>query len=233
MWPLAFIIAAGRLRLAVAYAAATSFLLLLYFLIPASSAAPGENIGAFLPLHSLRFLGVPSSVLEWAANTSLAHEVWLPVLNLYVPIAMCALALFLLTSKWRAVPSEEGSLTNPRELRATRSCVPYVALLMVSVAAYLLEPTHAKQVSIGVVQTGFRHYAFLRNIYSWATWHKLFFWTVSTPYKDVQGGAWWGTIIVAGPIFILLWSYLSLRGQRAPVVGSAPSDERADDSTAT
>jgi hypothetical protein len=233
VWPLAFIIAAGRLRLAVAYAAVTSYLLLLYFLIPASSVSPGENIGAFLPLHWLRFLGVPQSALKWAANTSLAHEVWLPVLNLYVPIAMCALACFLLTSKWRAVSSEQGLLRNPREWRATWLGVPFVALLIASVVTYLLEPTHVKNVSIGVVQTGIKHYAFLRNIYSWTEWHKVLFWTVHTPYKDVQGGAWWGTIIVVGPIFILLWSYLSLRGQGSPSAGGAPpNDERTDHSSA-
>ena len=212
VWPLAFIIAAGRWRLAVVYSAATSFLLLLYFLIPGSSIEPGENIGAFLPLHSLRFLGVPTSALQWAATTSFAHEVWLPILNLYLPIAMCALALYLLTSKWRATPTEEGLHLNPLELRATRVCVPYVALLIAAVITYSLEPTHVKKALIGVVQTGFTHYAFLRTIYSWSTWHRELFWTVAMPYKDVQGGAWWGSIIVLGPVLILLWCYFGLRG---------------------
>jgi hypothetical protein len=231
VWPLAFLIAAGRLRIAVAYSAATSFLLLLYFLIPASSVEPGENIGAFLPLHSLRFLGIPRGLLQWAATTSFAHEVWLPILNLYLPIAMCALALYLLISKWRATPSDEALLLNPLELRATRACVPYAALLIVAVLTYSLEPTHVKKALIGVVQTGLTHYAFLRTIYSWSTWFRVLFWTVSTPYKDVQGGAWWGSIIVVGPILILLWSYLALRGQRVLVASSAHHVERSDRST--
>ena len=229
VWPLVFMIAAGRLRLAVAYSAATSFLLLIFFLIPGSSVMPGENIGAFLPLHSLRFLGVPKSILQWAATTSFGHEVWLPVLNLYLPMAMCALALYLLTSNWRATRSEEGALLNPLELRATRACVPYVALSIVAVVTYLLEPTHVKKALIGVVQTGLTHYAFLRPIYSWWTWHHVLFWTVSTPYKDVQGGAWWGSIIVVGPILILLWSYLALRGQRAIGASSAHHVEQVSD----
>jgi hypothetical protein len=212
VWPLVFMIAAGRLRLAVAYSAATSLLLLMYFLIPGSGIEPGENIGVFLPLHSLRFLGVPTSALHWAAITSFVHDVWLPILNLYVPVAMCALALYLLTSKWRATPTKEGLHLSPLELRATRVCVPYVALLIVTVVTYSLEPTHVKKALIGVVQTGFTHYALLRTIYLWSAWHKLIFWAVSTPYKDVQGGAWWGTIIVWGPILILLWCYFALRG---------------------
>jgi hypothetical protein len=212
VWPLVFMIAAGRLRLAVAYSAVTSFLLLMFFLIPLSSIEPGENIGAFLPLHSLRFLGVPTSALHWAATTSFAHEVWLPILNLYLPIAMCALALYLLTSKWRATPSEMGLQVNPVELRATKVCVPYVALLIVTVLTYSIEPTHVKRALVGAVQKGLTHYAFLRSIYSWSTWQQVL-WTVTTPYKDVQGGTWWGTIIVIGPILILLWSYFALRGR--------------------
>jgi hypothetical protein len=228
VWPLVFMIAAGRVRLAVAYSAATSLLLLIFFLIPGSSVIPGENVGAFLPLHSLRFLGVPKSVLQWAATTSFTHEVWLPVLNLYLPTAMCALALYLLTSKWRATPSEEGALMNSLQIRATKACVPYAALLIVAVVTYLLEPTHVQKALIGTVQTGLTHYAFLRTIYSWSTWHWELFWTVSTPYKAVQGGEWWGSIIVVGPVLILLWSYLALRGQRVPGARSAHV-ERVDD----
>lgn len=229
VWPLVFIIATGRLRLAVAYSAVTSFLLLIFFLIPASSLAPGENIGAFLPLHSLRFLGVPTSALDWAATTSFARDVWLPILNLYLPIAMCALALYLLTSKWRSTPSEEGSRLSPLELQSTKACITYVALLVVAVVTYRLEPTHVKKALIGAVQTGFTHYAFLRSIYSWFTWHKLIFWAVSTPYKDVQGGAWWGSIIVVGPILILLWSFLALRG--LGVLGTKSADVGVSDRT--
>ena len=211
VWPLAFIIASGRFRLAVAYSATTSLFLLIYFLIPGSSISPGENIGAFLPLHWLRFLGVPTSALQWAASTSVAREVWLPILNLYVPLAMCAVALYLLTSKWRATVPEEGLAINPLEVRATRVCVPFVTLLTVAVATYWLEPTHVKQALIGVVQRGLTHYAFARNIYSWTTWHKVLFWTVSAPYKDVRGGAWWGSILVVGPILILLWVFFTSR----------------------
>jgi hypothetical protein len=231
VWPLAFIIAAGRLRLAVAYSAATSLLLMLYFLIPASSIEPGENIGAFLPLRSFRFLGVPTSALHWAATTSFAPDVWLPILNLYVPVAMCALALYLLTSKWRP-PTEVGMHLHQLELRATKVCVPYVALLVVAVVTYSLEPTHVKRALIGVVQTGFAHYAFLRSIYSWSTFHLGRLWTVSMPYKDVQGGGWWGSIIIVGPILILLWSYLALRGYRVLGARGAPEVEQVGDEPA-
>lgn len=216
VWPLVFIIAAGRLRLAVAYSALTSFLLLIYFLIPASSISPGENIGAFLPVHALRFLGVPSDALRWAATTSFAHDVWLPILNLYLPLAMCATALYLLTSKWRATPTTDGLLLNPLEIRATRICIPYVTLLIATIATYWLEPTHVKKALIGVVQTGMTHYAFLRNIYSWRKWHQILFWTANTPYKALSGGEWWGSIIVLGPILVVLWSYFALKGQTVP-----------------
>jgi hypothetical protein len=212
VWPLAFIIAAGRLRLAVVYSAATSLFLLMFFLIPASSIKSGENVGAFLPLRSLRFLGVPSSALHWAATTSFASDVWLPILNLYVPIALCALALYLLTSKWRFTPSTEVLNLHPLKLRATWVCIPFVALLIVAVVTYLLEPTHVKKALIAVVQRGFTHYSLLRPIYSWVTWHRYLFWSVTMPYKDLVGGAWWGSIIVIGPILIVLWTYLALRG---------------------
>jgi hypothetical protein len=228
VWPVVFMIAAGRLRLAVAYSAAISFLLLIYFLIPYSGISPGENIGAFLPLHSLKFLGVPKSALQWAATTSFTHEVWLPILNLYLPTVMCALALYLLTSKWRATPSKEGVLLNPLGLHATRACIPYAALMIAAVVTYSLEPTHVKKALIGVVQSGLTHYAFLRSIYSWSTWHRILFWTTSAPYKAVLGGAWWGSIIVVGPILILLWSYFALRGHRVPGESSAHV-ERVDD----
>ena len=187
---------------------------------------PGENIGTFLPLHSLRFLGIPESALRWAATTSFTHDVWLPILNLFVPTAMCAVALYLLMSKWRATVSEEGALLNPMELRATRICVPYVALLIAAVVTYSLEPTHVQNALIGIVQSGIKHYAFLRTIYSWSTWHGNLFWTVSAPYKDVLGGAWWGSVIVVGPALILLWSYFALRGLRVPGTRSADTVER-------
>lgn len=221
VWPLAFLIAAGRVRIAIVYSAAISFVLLIYFLIPASSLETGENIGALLPLRSLSFLGVPQSTLQWASTTSLAHELWLPFLNLYLPTAMCALALYLLTSTWRPALSDEGLMREPLELRATRVCVPYAALLIVVVLTYLVEPTHVKKALIGVVQSGFAHYAFLRSIYSWFTWHRILFWSVSKPYKDVLCGAWWGSIIVIGPILILLWCFLALRGQRSLISGES------------
>jgi hypothetical protein len=195
----------------VAYSVAASFFLFLYFLIPGSSILPGENIGTFLPLRALQFLGVPTSAVNWGATTALAHEVWLPILNLYVPLAMCVVALYLLTSKWRASPSKDGNLLDPLELRATKACVPLVVLLVIAVGTYWLEPTHVKSTLIGVVQNGLTHYAFVRNIYSWATWHKDLFWTVLTPYKDTIGGDWWGSIIVVGPLMILAWAYFSLR----------------------
>jgi hypothetical protein len=227
IWPMAFMLAAGRLRLAVAYSVTTTLLLVLYFWIPGSALETGENIGAFLPLHSLRFLGVPTSALHWAATTSFTNEVWLPILNLYVPLAMCAVALYLLTSKWRATPSKEGLLLDPMQLRATRACVPFVAILIVAVATYYFEPTHVKAALIGVVQQGFTHYAFSRSIYLWSAWHQIVFWTVSTPYKDVQGGAWWGSVIVVGPVLALLWSYFAIR--RPPLV-SSEGLERVGDS---
>ena len=117
---------------------------------------------------------------------------------------------------------------NSLQIRATKACVPYAALLIVAVVTYLLEPTHVQKALIGTVQTGLTHYAFLRTIYSWSTWHWELFWTVSTPYKAVQGGEWWGSIIVVGPVLILLWSYLALRGQRVPGARSAHV-ERVDD----
>jgi hypothetical protein len=232
VWPLAFIIAAGRLRLAVAYSAATSLLLLLFFLIPASSVEPGENVGAFLPLHSLRFLGVPTSALHWAATTSFAPDIWLPILNLYVPVAMFALALYLLMSKWRARPSTERLSLNPLKIRATRVCVPFVSLLIVAVVTYSLEPTHVKRALVGVVQRGFTHYSLLRTIYSWAYWHRYLFWNVAFPYKDVEGGAWWGSIIVIGPVLVLLWSYLSLRGYRVPGASESHDLEQVNEPSA-
>jgi hypothetical protein len=229
VWPLVFIIASGRLRMAVVYSGLTSFLLLIFFMIPGSSVEPGESIGMFLPVHSLRFLGVPQSVLRWAATTTFTHEVWLPILNLYLPMGMCALALYLLMSRWRATPTKEGMLVDPIELRATKVCVVYAALLVTAVTAYWLEPTHVEKHLVGVVQTGLTHYAFLRTIYTWTNWQSTLFWTVSTPYKYVLGGAWWGSIIVVGPVLILLWSYLALRGQPVPGASSADNFERVSD----
>jgi len=221
VWPLAFIIAAGRLRLAVVYSAVASFVLLIFFVIPSSSIAPGENIATFLPLHALRFLGVPAQMSRWAATTPLARDVWLPILNLYLPLAMCTVALYLLMSKWRAAPSREGLQLEPLELQSTGVCIPYVALLILTVVTYWIEPTHVKKALIGVVQSGFTHYAFLRSIYSWWTWHRVLFWTHRMPYKDVLGGAWWGSIIVLGPILILYWSYVALSGQTVPQSGES------------
>jgi len=62
LWPLPFMLAAGRLRLSIVYTAVTTVFLVFYYLIPNASVAPGENLGIFIPLEGLRALAPPAEL---------------------------------------------------------------------------------------------------------------------------------------------------------------------------
>ena len=83
-WPLVFILASGRLRVASVYAVTSASVFFLYFLIPGASYNPGVDLGALLPLRSLTFLGLPVAAVKWFASP-VATDVWHTLANLIVP----------------------------------------------------------------------------------------------------------------------------------------------------
>jgi hypothetical protein len=210
LWPFVFIIASGRLRIASVYAIVTSCLYFLFFLIPGASYNPGVNLGALLPLRSLRSLGLPLTSLRWFSARA-ALDVWHPLANLVVPLAMCALGVFLLVSRPPDASVPQPATCEPLELRSVRTIAPYTALMVLVVIAYGMVSTHDVSATIAAIYHGVNDYAFARPIYSWRLWSTNYFWTAKHPYRDILGGSWWGTILVLGPLGIAAWGAFAIR----------------------
>lgn len=205
LWPLVFILASGRLRAAVSYAASASFLYFMFFVIPGASVVKGESVGAYLPLRSLGFLGIPRSALEWLANSSIAVDIWSPIANLVVPVAMCCFGIYLLVARTRPkFVSEEGRM-QPLELRAIRTSVPYVAAIVVATATYSVYTSHKLGSMYALIDAGVRKYAFAHAVFNARYWSSAFYFSSQSPWRDLVSGTWWGSVLIFGPLLILLW----------------------------
>jgi hypothetical protein len=212
-WPLVFIMASGRLRMASLYAVTSSFVYFLFFLLPGASYTPGESLGALLPLRFLGFLGLPAASLRWF-TTSAALDIWRPLSNLVVPLAMCALGVYLLASKKIDSSALRPMTIEPLELRSVRTIIPYLALMILVVFAYGAVSTHDAGITISLINQGVNRYAFSIPIYAWHHWYLHPYWTVKHPYLDLLSGKWWGTILVLGPLGIAAWGAFSVGATR-------------------
>jgi hypothetical protein len=213
LWPLVFILASGRLRIASAYAAISSCVFFLFFLTPGASYNPGVDLGALLPLRSLRFLGLPVAAFRWF-STPAALDVWHPLANLIVPLAMCALGVYLLVSRRLTRSVTHAKSVEPLELRSLRTIVPYAVLMVLVVFAYGVVSNHDASGAISAIYHGVNRYAFANPIYSWRQWSLNYFWTAKHPYRDLLGGSWWGTILVLGPLGVAAWGAFAVRASR-------------------
>jgi hypothetical protein len=224
-WPLVFILASGRLRMASVYAVISSSVFFLYFLIPGASYNPGVDLGALLPLRSLRFLGLPVAALKWFSSP-VALDVWHTLANLIVPLAMCALGVYLMAPLRHTGSRSRSSVVEPLELRSIRTIVPYAVLMLLVVIGYGMVSGHDIGITISSIYHGVNRYAFAHPIFSWRRWSVFYFWTARHPYRDILGGSWWGTILILGPLGITIWGAFAVRASRR--VTSRPQ-EFADD----
>jgi len=211
-WPLVFILASGRLRLASAYAVISSGVYFLFFLASDASYNPGESLGALLPLRSLRFLGLPAAALRWSSSST-AIDIWHPLANLFVPLAMCGLGIYLLIPKRERAVAPMKSV-EPLKLPALRTIVPYTVLMVLVVVVYGMVSGHDAIVTITLINHEVNHYAFAKSIYTWRHWRTWLYWTAKHPYKDILGGTWWGTILILGPLGIAAWGAFAFRASR-------------------
>jgi len=210
-WPLVFILASGRVRAAVAYALSASSLYFVFFLIPGASAVKGESAAAYLPLRSLSFLGIPHSALEWFANSPVALDIWNPLANLIVPIAMCVFGLYLLVSRRTPKYAPEASHLQPLGLRAIRTCIPYVVAIVTAMVVYSFYTLHNFVTMYPVLDAGVRKYAFVHPIFNTYYWSEAFFFTTRSPWSALASGTWWGSILILGPLLIVLWGVFACR----------------------
>lgn len=210
-WPLVFILASGRVRAAVLYALSASSLYFFFFLIPGASAAKGESVAAYLPLRSLSFLGVPRSALEWFANSPVALDIWNPFANLVVPIAMCCFGLYLLVSRTTPKYAPEESHLQPLGLRATRTSIPYVTAMVTATVVYSFYTVANYPAMYATLQAGVRKYGFVHPIFNASYWSDAYYFTTRSPWNALESGAWWGSILVLGPLLIALWGVLACR----------------------
>jgi hypothetical protein len=213
-WPLVFILASGRMRTAITYALAASTVYFVFFLIPGASAVPGESLAAYLPLRSLHFLGVPGSALHWFVASPAALDIWQPLANLMVPVAMCALGLFLLLSEWEPNHDVGYASLPPLQLRSTKTCIPYVVVLLVATVAYSLSKVADPTALITAINGGVNRYALTKNLFTYDTWSTTYYWAARPPYSSVQSGSWWGTILWIGPLAMAAWGIHAYRSQR-------------------
>jgi hypothetical protein len=226
LWPFVFILASGRLRIASTYAVISSCVFFLYFLLPGASYNPGVDLGALLPLRFLRFLGLPVAARRWFSSPA-ALDVWHPLANLIVPLAMCALGVYLLVSRRPANSVTQWTEVEPLELKSVRTIVPYGVLMVLIVVTYGMVSTHDASATVSAIYHGVNRYAFAAPIYSWRLWSTNYFWTAKQPLRDLVGGSWWGTILVLGPLGIAVWSAFAVRTCRR----SAPRRHIVDDET--
>jgi hypothetical protein len=210
-WPLVFILASGRVRAAVVYALSASSLYFVFFLIPGASATKGESAAAYLPLHALRFLGVPRSALEWFANSPVSLDIWNPIANLIVPIAMCCFGLYLLLSRTIPKYAPEERRLEPLGLPAIRTVIPYVVAMGSATIVYSFYSIPSASAMFATVDAGMRKYAFSHQIFFTSYWSKSFYFTTKSPWNALDSGSWWGSILVVGPLLIAIWGVFACR----------------------
>jgi hypothetical protein len=168
-------------------------------------------VAAYLPLRSLSFLGVPHSALEWFANSPVALDIWTPLANLFLPFAMCCFGLYLLLSRTTPKYATEESHVQPLELRAVRTCIPYVASMVIVTVVFSFSTNDNLRAMYAALDTGARKYAFLHPIFNANYWSNALFFTVRSPWNDLVSGTWWGSILVLGPLLIVAWGVFACR----------------------
>jgi len=210
-WPLVFILAAGRFRAAVVYALFSSSLFFVFFLIPGASAAKGESAAGYLPLRSLSFLGVPRSVLEWFANSPVALDIWNPFANLVVPVLFCAFGIYLLVSRVTPRYAPDEQTLQPLELRAIRTCIPYIVTMVIAAVVYGLYVNHNLGAMYATIDAGVGKYGFVHPIFNGFYWSDILFFTTRTPWTAFVSGTWWGSILIIGPLLIIWWGVRACR----------------------
>jgi hypothetical protein len=210
-WPLVFILASGRFRAAVSYTLSTSFIYFVFFLIPGASAVKGESAAAYLPLRSLRFLGIPHSALEWFANSPVALDVWNPLANLVVPVAMCCFGLYLLVSRTTPQYAPAERHLQPLGLRAIRTTIPYITVMVIATITYSIYVNLNFPAMYARLNAVVGQYAFLHPIFNSGYWSNKFDFTTHSPWSDLASGAWWGSILILGPLLIVAWGVVACR----------------------
>jgi hypothetical protein len=210
-WPLVFILASGRARAAVGYAISASSFYFVFFLVLGASAAKGESVAAYLPLRSLGFLGIPRTVLEWFANSLVVTDIWTPVADLVVPFAMCCFGLYLLLSRPTSQYAPQESELNPMRLRAVRTCVPYVAVMVIATTVFSFLRNDNLGAMYVTLNADVQRYGFVHPIFSASYWSKTLYFTTLRPWNDLVSGTWWGSILILGPLLIALWGVFACR----------------------
>ena len=143
LWPLPFILAAGRLRIASLYAAGTSLFLLLYYVIPGASFVRGENGGIFIPLRQLSWLAPPAGFTQ-AFNSDEALTLWRVAAHFLLPVLLLGLAVVLMSTQTPLSRSQEKTLTEVRVRPrfALAWAMPPAIVATVCAALYVALPVH-------------------------------------------------------------------------------------------
>jgi len=197
LWALPFIIATGRLRLAVLYGSICSIIVVLYGVSPGLWLfGRGQEGNFLLPIRRLRFLAIPHGAEGWLSSGT-PPALW-RASNLLLPILMLgiAVALLRLPSVQNTSPAIDGHAVSRRAVSVD---VGIAITLVVAAMFYLLGPyPSVSRRVLSHFQAQLHGYALL-----------------GLPYHPrVESGTWWGSALVLLPLFIVAWSVLVWRRGR-------------------
>ena len=61
------------------------------------------------------------------------------------------------------------------------------------------------------LDAGVRKYGFIRPIFNTSYWSNAYYFTTRTPWNYLVSGTWWGSILVLGPLLIVVWGVVVCR----------------------
>ena len=210
-WPLVFLLASGQRKIALRYAAISSIFLFLFYLIPSSSSHPGENFGAFLPIKTFGFLGIPTNIQNFVSNNILIIRFWNPFLNLCVPLFLIGFSLYLFFGeKIHAKDSDVESTNFMRFSLISEFLLMFGLLGSISIFYSCISTTSVGRSLMRTLPDALSKYSFKSPIYSWEYWTHNFYWSVNNPLNSLIGGNLFGSIVFLAPFAIFSWIYYFL-----------------------
>ncbi|HUI02747.1 MAG TPA: hypothetical protein VLZ77_04345 [Acidimicrobiales bacterium] len=207
LWPLPFMLAARRFRVSVIYGALCAFLIFAYCVFSGVwVGGPTEETTFLLPLRPLQFLAIPDGAKAGLAS-GVAAAVLHPVFDVVLPVAMIALALWLL----RPAPARSERPAPMAAGAQARLSLGAVGVFVVSAIVYSLGPYPGLSAVIA------SHYG--SALHGYALHGHALHGLPALP-ADAASGTWWTSALVLAPALFVVWSIAGLRRHRwspAPV----------------
>src|SRR5579883_1767270 len=206
LWPLPLLVLSGRFRMATVYTTINSVFLLLYYMNPAASYYPFENLTVFAPLRVFEWL-LPPPLLTSAALLPVVHILG----NVAIPVCAAALAVLLLKNALAQPPRspETGRWT----LRNTASYTLPAILLGLSI--------FAAKLAISNHELGSRLSAMWHSMPALYAMHVQSLEPTVILVADFAGLKPFNVIVLL-TLLIVIWAGAALRDPPAPAPAEVP-----------